>query len=158
MATKVHKFQWQSCPLASISEAKDNLQVQIDASSDPPRDIGLYRMMEYKVLCELEEMAKQELGQQKANDLILLDRTLTTAAKIMDLTDLETEPVTPRNAGQHVTYYLSLISTLDNPAGRINRIIELLIERSSYKICRSLQLKYSLDSSYRYQSIKLVKS
>ena len=46
VATKVQQFEWQSKPLASISEAKNNLKIQIEASSDPQRDLGLIRIDE----------------------------------------------------------------------------------------------------------------
>ena len=119
VATKVHQFEWQAKPLAAISEAKNNLEIQINASSDPQKDLGLIRMMKYKVLCQLEETARQELGPQQAEQLMVLDRTMTTSEKILDLTSLETEAVTSSNAGRQVTYYLSLISTIINPAGQI---------------------------------------
>ena len=76
-------------------------------------------MMLYKVLCQLEQTARQELGPQQAEQLQVLDRTMTTSQKILDLTTLEAEPVTSSNAHRQVSYYLSLISTIINPAGQI---------------------------------------
>ena len=76
-------------------------------------------MMLYKVLCQLEQTARQELGPQQAEQLMVLDRTMTTSEKILDLTTLEAEAVTSSNAIRQVTYYLSLISTIINPAGQI---------------------------------------
>ena len=70
-------------------------------------------------MCQLEETARQELGPQQAEQLLVLDRTMNTSEKISDLTTLETEPVTSSNAHRQVTYYLSLISTIIHPAGQI---------------------------------------
>ena len=60
----------------------------------------------YKVLCQLEQTARQELGPQQAEQLMVLDRTMTTSEKISDLTTLEAEDVSSSNAHRQVTYYV----------------------------------------------------
>ena len=119
VASRVSLFEWQSKPLAAITDAKNNLELQINATPNPEHDLGLIRMAQYKVLCQLERTAQQELGPQQAQQLMVLDRTLSTSEKILDLTTLEAEAVTSDNAHKQVTYYLSLISTIINPEGQI---------------------------------------
>ena len=121
VASRVSLFEWQSKPLAAITDAKNNLEQQINATPNPEHDLGLIRMAQYRVLCQLEQTAQQELGAQQAQQLMVLDRTLSTSEKIHDLTSLEAAEVTSDNAHRQVAYYLSLISTIINPEGQTTK-------------------------------------